>query len=216
MDNLDQPVRAHPSFFIPLELKLPQEDVDALNNGIIQQLQTQHLQSQRLWFNSSHAVGHDFAATRRLADAYLKPMGLCTEVMGVFVVNANIYDRNIHSDSARLETRLNFYQMAQSPGVVRWFPDTGDGYESYNKNLDGVEFLDYTWPWVADFKSNKLSWEDIPDPIWSTSTACASALVRTDLPHHVIQGPGLRITITCRVVDSITGSTQDTWRKIKS
>lgn len=216
MDNLNQPVQAHPDFFIPLNLKLAKEDVDALRAGPINKLQAQHAQSTRLWFNSAFAVGHDFAATRKLADEFLNPMGLRAEVMGIFMVNPNTYDRNIHSDSARLETRLNFYELAEAPGVVRWFPDTNDGYESYNKNLDGVEFLDYTWPWVADFKARKIDWKDIPDPIWSTSTACASALVRTDLPHHVIQGNGIRITVTCRVVDLITGSTRGTWQKIKS
>lgn len=213
-DNLDQPVQGHPDFFLPLELKLPQADKDALQNGVIAKLQEQHKHSTRLWFNSAEAVGHDFKATQELANSFLNPMGLKADVMGVFIVKANLYDRNIHADSAKLETRLNFYEMAEAPGVVRWFPDTGDGFDSYNKNLDGIEFLDYTWPWVDQFKKNKLGWNDIPNPIWSTSTSCLSALVRTDFPHHVIQGNGLRVTVTCRVVDSITGSTQGTWQKI--
>ena len=215
MDNLNQQVRPHPDFFIPLELKLPQEDKIAIQNGIIDRLRQQHEKSTRLWFNSTHAVGHEFNATRKMMDEFLNPMGLAAEVIGVFIVNANTYDRNIHSDSARLETRLNFYELAEAPGIVRWFPDTGDGYESYNKNLDGIEFLDYTWPWVDKFKRQELDWKDIPDPIWSTATLCPSALVRTDYPHHVVQGPGLRITITTRVIDLETGSTRGTWAKIK-
>jgi hypothetical protein len=215
MDDIKQPVRAHPGFFIPLELKLPQEDKIALHNIVIPLLKEQHKNSNRLWFNSAQASKHEFKATQEVANQFLNPMGLKADVMGVFIVNPNTYDRNIHSDSARLETRLNFYEMTEAPGVVRWFPDTGDGYDSYNKNLDGINFLDYTWPWVEQFKKRQIDWKDLPDPIWSTSTDCPSALVRTNYPHHVIQGNGLRITVTCRVVDLITGSTINTWKKIQ-
>lgn len=215
MDNLDQPVRPHPDFFVPLELKLPQQDKIALQDIVIPLLKEQHKNSNRLWFNSAQASGHDFKATQEVANQFLNPLGLRADVMGVFIVNPNTYDRNIHSDSAKLETRLNFYEMAEAPGVVRWFPDTGDGYDSYNKNLDGIEFLDHTWPWVDQFKRKLIDWKDIPDPIHSTSTSCPSALVRTNYPHHVIQGPGLRVTITCRVVDLKTGSTTNTWKNIR-
>lgn len=211
MDSLEQPVNPHLDFFIPLTLRLPTEDKLALENGIIEQLKEQHKNSNRLWFNSANSVGHKFEATQNLANELLNPVGLRADIMGVFIVKPNLYDRNIHSDSARLETRLNFYEMAEAPGVLRWFPDTGDGYDSYNKNLDGIEFLDYTWPWVDKFKRKELDWNTIPNPIHSTSTACPSALVRTNLPHHVIQGNGLRITVTCRVVSDKTGSTQGTW-----
>lgn len=215
MDNINQPVQAHPDYFVPLTLKLPDEDKQALLDGIIDRLATQHKSSSRLWFNSAQAIQYPFTATQTLANEFLEPFGLCADVMGVFIVNANTYDRNIHSDSARLETRLNFYEVTTAPGVVRWFPDTGDGYDSYNRNLDGIEFLDYTWPWVDAFKQGKIDWSDIPDPVHSTATACSSALVRTDLPHHVIQGPGLRVTVTCRVVDKTTKSTSNTWQRIR-
>jgi hypothetical protein len=214
-DQLDQPVNPHPDFFIPLNLTLPKVDKVALQQHIIERLREQHKNSTRLWFNSSHAVQHDFKATQELADSFLNAYGLKSDIMGVFIVNPNLYDRNIHSDSARLETRLNFYEMSEAPGVVRWFEDTGDGYDDYRKNLDGIEFLDYTWPWVNKFKRNELAWEDLPPVVHSTSTACNSALVRTSYPHHVIQGPGLRITITCRVVDKETGSTTGTWTRLK-
>jgi len=215
MDSLDQPVRGNPDFFVPLSWRLPTEDKTALESGLISALAKRHQHSTRLWFNSAAALGHPLTATKTQANELLNPMGLAADVMGVFIVNANIYDRNIHSDSARLETRLNFYELTLAPGVIRWFSDTGDGYDSYNKNLDGIEFLDYTWPWVDAFKRGQLDWKDIPDPVWSTATTCPSALVRTDLPHHVIQGPGLKVTVTCRVVDLATGSTRNTWHKIQ-
>lgn len=213
--QLNQPVSPHSDFFIPLKLTLPDEDKVKLQELVIPQLRVQHKDSKRLWFNSSTAVQHDFKATQELANSFLGNYNLKADVMGVFIVNPNLYDRNIHSDSARLETRLNFYEMAEAPGIVRWFEDTGDGYDSYNKNLDGIEFLDYTWPWVEKFKRKEIDWKDLPPVAHSTSTACPSALVRTNYPHHVIQGPGLRITVTCRVVDKETGSTTGTWSRLK-
>jgi len=215
-DRLDQSVNPHPEFFIPLNLKLPDEDKTALQEHVINRLREQHKNSTRLWFNSALASGHKFTATQDIANAFLDSYGLRADIMGVFIVNPNLYDRNIHSDSGRLETRLNFYEMTEAPGVVRWFEDTGDGYDDYRKNLDGIEFLDYTWPWVDKFKRQQLDWKDLPPVVHSTSTACDSALVRTNYPHHVIQGNGLRITVTCRVVDKETGSTTGTWSRLKN
>lgn len=214
MDNLDQSVNYHPNFFIPLNLRLPHEDVDACHGHIIEYLKELHKTSNRLWFNSATSLRHPFTATQKLADEFLNPLGLKADVMGVFFVQPNTYDRNIHADSGRMETRLNFYELAEAPGILRWFPDTGDGYETINKNLDGIEFIDYTWPWVADFKAKKLNWDSIPAPIHSTATTCPSALVRTDYPHHIIQGNGVRITVTCRVVDIKTGSLKGTWGRM--
>ena len=216
MDNLDQPVNPNLNFFIPLDLKLPREDVDACYGHVIPLLKELHKDSTRLWFNSSSAAKHPFTATQKLANEFLNPLGLKADVMGVFIVRPNTYDRNIHADSGRMETRLNFYELAEASGVIRWFPDTGDGYETVNKNLDGIEFVDYTWPWVVDFKAKKLDWDNIPAPIHSTATTCSSALVRTDYPHHVIQGNGFRVTVTCRVADIKTGALVGTWSKLKN
>lgn len=214
-DNIDQPVCPHPDFFIPLDLRIPEEDKKVLNERIIEQLRIKHANSKRLWFNSSHALEHSFEATKAVADGVLNPLDLEADALGIFIVNPNIYDRNIHSDAGRLESRLNFYEMTTAPGGMRWFTDTGDGYDSYTKNFEGVEVLDRTWPWVMDFKANKITWEDLPPVLHSTSTTCPSALVRTDYPHHVIQGPGLRVTVTCRVVDRKTRSLTGTWARIK-
>jgi hypothetical protein len=213
-DSLEQSVQAHKDFFIPLTLSLPKIDVDKLNNGIIKNLKQKHALSDRLWFNTATSTGDPLEDTRQHANKFLDQFNLEAETMGIFIVNANTYDWNIHSDSARLETRLNFYELTTSPGIVRWFPDTTDGYEEIHKNLDGNDFIDYTWPWVVEFKQQHRDWSKIPLPIWSTATSCSSALVRTDLPHHVIQGDGLRITVTCKVVDKTTKSTRNTWERL--
>jgi hypothetical protein len=214
LDNLDQPVNPHPDFFIPLDLRIPQVDLDTLNNGIISNLAQQHKGSNRLWFNSAITSGDPLLATQKVANDFLNPIGLRAGVMGIFIVNPNTYDKNIHCDAGKMETRLNFYELTISEGIVRWFPDTNDGFNDYTKNLDGVEIIDYTWPWVLDLKKGKIGWKDVPNPIWSSSTNCPSALVRTNLPHHVIQGNGLRVTVTCQVVDIETELVTDTWKKI--
>ena len=153
--------------------------------------------------------------TQKLANEFLSQYNLEADTMGIFVVNANTYDWNIHCDSARLQTRLNFYELTTAPGVVRWFPDTNDGYEEIHKNIEGNEFVDYVWPWVIEFKQQHRDWSKVPPAVWSTYTSCTSALVRTNLPHHVVQGNETRITITCKVVDKDTKSTVNTWSRLQ-
>jgi len=214
-DDVNQPVQAHPEYFIPLKLTLPQVDLEALKGGIIADLSVKHKGSDRLWFNTAIASGNPLEETQRVANDYLEQYKLEASTMGIFVVNANTYDWNIHCDSQRLETRLNFYELTTAPGLVRWFPDTNDGYEEIHKNIEGNEFVDYVWPWVIQFKQQHRDWSKVPPAIWSTSTGCSSALVRTNLPHHVVQGDGIRITVTCKVVDKETKSTVDTWSRLQ-
>ena len=215
-DNIHQPVQPHPDFFIPLDLELPNVDSQSLKDGIIENLKIKHKDSDRLWFNTASASGNPLEETQKIANKFLSQYNLEADTMGIFVVNANTYDWNIHSDSARLETRLNFYELTTAPGIIRWFPDTKDGYEEIHKNIEGNEFVDYTWPWVVEFKQKHRDWNKVPPAIWSTSTSCKSALVRTDIPHHVIQGNGTRITVTCKVVDKDTKSTRNTWSRLQN
>ena len=203
-------------YFIPLTLTLPEVDKQALQSGVVQSLLERHKNDRRLYFNPEHTLDCKLDATRTVADAFLNPMGLRAETMGIFIVCPNLFDKNVHVDAGKLEARINFYDLTTGAGAIRWFPDTGDGYNDYDINLGGTKILDYTYPWVMDLKAGKIDWDGIPPVVFESTTNTPSALVRTNLPHHVIQGAGWRVTVTARIVDITTGSTDGAWEKIKS
>lgn len=203
-------------YFIPLTLTLPEVDKEALQNGVVQALLERHKNDQRLYFNPEHTLDCKLDATRAVADAFLNPLGLRAETMGIFIVCPNLFDKNVHVDAGKLEARINFYDLTTGDGAIRWFLDTGDGYNDYDINLGGTKILDYTYPWVMDLKAGKIDWDGVPPVIFESTTNTPSALVRTNLPHHVIQGAGWRVTVTARIVDCTTGSTDGVWQKIKS
>lgn len=215
MDINAQPT-SNADYFIPLTLVLPDVDKEALKSGVVQALLEQHKDDQRLYFNPEHTLGYSLDATRAVADTLLNPLGLRAGTMGIFIVCPNLFDKNVHVDAGKLEARINFYDLTTGNGAIRWFPDTGDGYDDYDINLGGTRILDFTYPWVMDLKAGKIGWEDVPLTIFESTTNTSSALVRTNLPHHVIQGNGWRVTVTAQIVDIATGSTTGTWAKLKN
>jgi hypothetical protein len=117
----------------------------------------------------------------------------------------------------RLNTRLSFYELAETPGQINWYADDGTGYEDWRPSyLGGEPILDYRYPWVDELQKGKRTWAECPSPIYSVTTDVPSALIMTALPHHVVQGPGFRITISCQVVDINTGSVENTWQSVKN
>lgn len=203
-------------YFIPLTLTLPEVDKLALQAGVVQTLLDAHKDSHRLYFNPESILDYKLDATREVADAFLNPFGLCAETMGIFIVRPNLFDKNVHVDAGKLEARLNFYDLTTGYGAIRWFPHSEDGYADSDVNLEGTTIVDYTYPWVMDLKAGRIGWDKVPDTVFESTTNTPSALVRTNLPHHVIQGNGWRVTVTARIVDIATGSSDGVWDKIKS
>lgn len=144
-------------------------------------------------------------------------MGLASGAFGAFALNGNTKDVNIHVDAMKLNTRLSFYELAETPGTISWWQDDGTGYEDWKPSyLGGSAILDYRFKWVDELQEGKRTWDECPSPIFSTSTDVPSALVMTALPHNVTQGPGFRITVSCQVVDRKTRSVENTWATVQS
>ena len=76
-----------------------------------------------------------------------------------------------------------------------------DGSKFFNPTSGGKKYgVHWLLPWIQDLYDKKITWEDCPDYIHATSTNVPSAILRTNIPHHVIQGPGPRLTISCQLV----------------
>lgn len=209
-------VNPHLDFFIPLELKLPQSTKAFLQESFVDELRG--LQSKRkhlgLFPLPQSPALRDL---EELVNSFLKPMGLASGAFGAFALNGGVHDVNIHVDAMKLNTRLSFYELAETPGEITWWGNDGTGYEDWRPSyLGGAPILDYRYPWIDELQQGKRTWNDCPEPIFKTATAVPSALVMTALPHNVTQGPGFRITVSCQVVDSTNGSVEGTWNKVRN
>jgi hypothetical protein len=114
-----------------------------------------------------------------------------------------------------LEARLSYYEMAEAPGIIRWFPKT-DEYIKFTKNVPGKMIATH-WllPWISDLQNGKLTWETCPDYEFATSSNTPSAILRTNLPHHVIQGPGVRLTVSAQLIWADTKSPVGVWEHVE-
>jgi len=214
----------HDDYFIPLELKLdPQE-----RNSFFEFFKTEFLPTidfKKALYSPMGNAARYFPKTVEQTKHFLSAIGLTVRNLTVFVAppTYNINDaRNIHVDSVKmpdgsdviLEARLSYYEMADTPGVVRWFPKETE-YTHYREHIPGkLESSIWTLPWIQQLKAHKVNWEDVPDWDFATVTNTPSGIIRTNIPHHVIQGGGNRLTISAQIVWPETGSPVGVWAHI--
>ena len=206
----------HPDFFIPLNLTLPNGVKRFLKEAYVDELKSKQAPKRQLGlFPLPDSV--ESTELKELVDEFLQPIGLKSGAFGAFALNKSTKDNNIHVDAMRLNTRLSFYELAEAPGQINWYADDGTGYEDWRPSyLGGAPILDYRYPWVDELQSGKRTWAQCPQPVYSVITSVPSALIMTALPHHVVQGAGFRVTVSCQVVDIDTGDVTTTWQKVKS
>ena len=222
LDPYSTPV-ANSEYFFPLELKIDPVERDAFwnyfENTILDKVGDNPLYSP---MPDARAY---FPCTLIQTNEFLKPLNLQVRNFTVFVSAANAVGKNVHVDGTQLaddatdvvlEARLSYYEMACAPGIIRWFPKT----EEYVKQIinlvkPGIYARNWILPWITDLKQGRVDWDGIPDYVFATSTNTPSALIRTNLPHHVIQGPGVRLTISGQLVFADTQSPVGVWDHIE-
>jgi len=205
----------HTDFFVPLQLTLPTKLKDFLKEFYLDELKLKQSQRKQLGLfplpSSIEAI-----ELKEAVDVFLEPIGLRSGAFGAFALNKSTRDNNIHVDAMRLNTRLSFYELAETPGQINWYADDGTGYEDWRPSyLGGEPILDYRYTWIDELQAGTRTWDQCPAPIYSVNTDVPSALIMTALPHHVVQGPGFRITVSCQVLDINTGSVENTWQNVK-
>lgn len=221
IDPYSTPV-ANPSYFYPLSLKLDETERNMFF-GYFNARFKDDVGNQSLYSPMGDAK-YFFPRTIERTNEFLKPLGIEVRNFTVFTGGAGTEGKNIHVDGTKLadgetdvvlEARLSYYEMAEAPGIIRWFPKT-DEYTKFTRNIPGKIFATH-WllPWIKDLNAGTLSWEDCPDYEFATSSNAPSAILRTNLPHHVIQGPGVRLTVSAQLVWSSTRSPVGVWDHIE-
>jgi hypothetical protein len=212
----------NPAYFYPLTMKL---DPEEKNNFLahFNEKYRQDVGDQALYSPMGDAKKF-FPKTLAATNTFLRPLNIKVRNFTVFTGAADSEGRNIHVDGCRLadgetdvilEARLSYYEMSEAPGVIRWFPKT----EEYTKfvKLEPGKIMAIHWmlPWIQDLKLGNLTWGTCPNYEFATTSNAPSAILRTNLPHHVIQGPGVRLTISAQLVWADSNSPIGVWDHIQ-
>jgi len=286
-DPYDVPT-AHPEFFYPLTLKL--DPVERVNfQTYFDETFKEDVKGESLYSPIPNARDW-FPESVKQTDQLLSKIGLQVRSVTIFASDSGSFSPNIHVDGTKLkndvtdvvlEARLSYYEMAEAPGIIRWFPKTSeyikqevggnpdrtllleslinrhleiqkimtgewgdpiigpitipsgpatgeyvdgnaalvqllslsdvtadsvrsvirDGGKFFNPTSGGKKYgVHWLLPWIQDLHDKKITWEDCPDYVHATSSNVNSGILRTNFPHHVIQGPGARLTVSCQIV----------------
>lgn len=202
-----QAAERSPDYFYPLALKLdPKEKDNFIHTGLVPH-QAKFVNSGISLSNVGNADQY-FKNTMRQTNEFLAPLGVKTRRMTLFLSDSSTTSWAIHCDGvrdvnnepARLEARLSYYEIAESPGAIRWWDNLPNQLRVMAGNEYSQERITCMADCAEDIRTDKLTWADIPQPAFSTVTNAPSAILRTDRPHHVIQGPGLRVTVSYQLV----------------
>lgn len=211
-------------YFIPLNLKIDaSEKENFINNGL-------KLYKDRFKGTGKSLMPVEFnnslwTNTLKEANEFFAPIHVSVRCSTIFVSDANTTCPNIHKDGAidsngnptLLEARLAYYEIADAPGIIRWWNDTIPMtllHEQGNPTLGTPPKVICRADCAHDLANGKVTWDNLPAPDFTAVTTCSSAIVRTNKPHHVIQGNGFRATIGFQLVtknDTIAG----VWKHIQ-
>lgn len=221
---------ANPEYFYPLNLRIEDSEKQKFIQYVDQTFQQQTADGQSL-VSPDPDVKRFFPLTRQNTNKFLRPLGIECRTFTLFVGGANGEGLNLHVDGTRLpsgesvmlEARLSYYELASSPGIIRWWNVPLDDLVAFTKEapptrLDagsaGLNYNQWNVPWYQDLTEGKKTWAECPDFDFETASTVPSALLRTNRPHLVLQGPGRRITVSAQLVWTNSKSPQGVWQHI--
>jgi hypothetical protein len=222
--DFSQPALQHSEFFYPLDLKLdPEEKQNFINTVLVQH--RNKIEGSGYGLSNVGNADRSFPKTIAATDLFLKPLGLITRRLTLFLSDQSQTSWVVHCDGVRgpdgpamLEARLSFYEIAEQPGAIRWWnhlPNTGIKVYPPDSSQHTQERITCFADCAEPLRDNQLTWNDIPSPDFTTVSSAPSAILRTNRFHHVIQGPGLRVTVSCQLVFP-NGSPIGVWQHIEN
>jgi hypothetical protein len=163
-----------------------------------------------------------FPKTIAQTNEFVKPLQLKVHRVTLFLSSSDVTSWILHADGVNidkeegllLEGRLSYYEIAHAPGAIRWWKDLPMTRRFEPANDYSQSRVNYQADCSEDIRDNKLTWDDIPQPNFSVVTSVPSAILRTNVPHHVIQGSGLRVTVSCQLIFE-NGRPEGVWEHIQ-
>lgn len=214
----------HPDFFYPLSLTLDPEEKQKFLVDKYPLLKANVLLRNLELTNFGH-VRDMFPKTVIETNKFLKDLKVKVSGFNLFCGIGNSTTWSIHKDGTMfedqcvgLEARLSYYELAEAPGIIRWWNDEDMPTEfvdnSYSPSANPQHKFNLMATVAPGLKSGQLSWKDIPAPAFSTSTDLPSGLLKVNAPHHVIQGPGFRVTLGAQITFD-DGNPIGVWEHLK-
>lgn len=215
------PAVAHQEYFYPVGQRIELSEKQKFIQYVDQNFQEQTARGQEL-VSPQADVKRFFPLTHQNTNEFLKPLGIECRNFTLFVSGANGENLNPHVDGTRLpsgesvmlEARLSYYELASSPGVIRWWNVPTTDLVPYERETAGAYHNHWNVPWYQDLVEGKKTWAECPDFDFETASSVPSAILRTNRPHLVLQGPGRRITVSAQLVWSHSKSPQGVWQHI--
>jgi hypothetical protein len=220
--DFSQEPKANPDYFFPLSMRLDAKEKQEFIDGPLKDLRTGIEKNSLSLVNTGNADQY-FQETIKATNDFLAPLGVKSRALTLFMSSKNQTSWVVHRDGTRfqgdpvvLEARLSYYEIAESPGAIRWWDDSVD---TVLKEYEKTQFSQYRTTamtsWAEKIRDDELTWDDVPAPAFAVVTSSPSALLRTNRPHHVIQGPGLRVTVSSQLV-FLNGDPTGIWRHIQN
>lgn len=217
------PIR-NPGYFFPLQLKLDPVEKETFIRTVLVPHRAK-IESSEYGLSNVGNADASFPITIANTNAFLKPLSLKTRRMTLFLSAKDKTSWVIHCDGVRgpsgptiLEARLSYYEIADAPGAIRWWdslPNNGVNVFPPNKAPGTQERISCFAACAEELKDDKITWDDVPQPDFSVVSSAPSAILRTNRFHHVIQGPGFRVTVSCQLVWEHDGSPEGVWDHIE-
>lgn len=208
-------------YFYPLDLKIVPEEKQRFLSEVVASEQDKFL-GKKIGLSNIAFTGGYFKRTQAQTEAFVKPLGLRVHRTTFFMSSEGVTSWVLHADGVNvgeergllLEARLSYYEMAVAPGAMRWWKDLPMKRVELEPDAHSFSRVYHQAVCAEDLRDDKITWSDIPPPDFSTVTSTPSAILRTNLPHHVIQGPGLRATISFQLVFE-NGRPEGVWEHIQ-
>lgn len=209
------------TYFIPLDLRIDPVEKEHFVRKHIPELKKKYANSGQGLANVGN-VTKLFPKTIAQTNQYVDSLGLTTRAVTLFAGDANTASWVIHADGvyyndkpALLEARLSYYELAESPGIIRWWDNLPMVMQELPATAHSAARLNVMAECAELLRDRYIGWDELPPVTFEAETSVASAILRTDHAHHVIQGSGLRITISCQLVFA-DGNPHGVWEHIKN
>jgi hypothetical protein len=210
------------TYFYPLALTIDAVEKSAFIENRVPALKEKYAGTGHGLANVGN-VTELFPVTVNQTNEFVQSLGLKTRAVTLFASDADSTSYAIHADGVYynrkptlLEARLSYYELAEAPGTICWWDsqDLPITIQEYSATQYSQARVNAMANCAEELSAGRIQWHDLPGTVFETTTNVPSAILRTDQPHTVIQGHGLRVTISCQLVFA-DGNPTGVWEHIK-
>jgi hypothetical protein len=227
------------NYFIPIVISIDSDESSAFSSEKLPAIAKPY-QDSKSDIRHIGKPGPSFPKTIQHANKLLNQIGLKVFNTTMFLSGSNVMGRNIHCDGmvdsnhnlAMLEARLNLYEMSSGESLLEWWdslPNSlpikpgvidesvpwwqvpqmfpGDAYSHHRVGCHP--------PYRKELENGTIPWSDVPAPDFTINLTGLSGFVRTNIPHHIIQNNGVRVTLSLSLA-FIDGTLTGVWDHIRN